>query len=306
LNGLTAIIHPLHDDIFAAFPQEYYWTVHQSEYATDVMFKSPEDLARIYPAWVRYAMTQFGSGDVMRFLGRKVPSSGRPDARFEGEVVTDLKTRPEGVCVRHRVNHNGIKQYDKAFTILRNETTIYYPWDFKVYRTKEGDPNGEKSWRPMRKGIADLYRRAKVSHACNDRYLKALAAVEIPTRLKTLAAPLCQPAQCKGRRVRALNPLAAEDAQLLEAVNRGEFVINGFRNRDLRALLYTAEPLTPKDAKRQSSAVTRKLRLLRAHGLIQKIKSTHRYQLTAQGRRAITALLTARQATVSLLAKEVA
>jgi GTP cyclohydrolase I len=35
-----------------------------------------------------------------------------------------------------------------------------------------------------------------------------------------------------------LNPLSPDDARLLEAVNRGEFAINGFRNRDLRALLF--------------------------------------------------------------------
>jgi hypothetical protein len=38
--------------------------------------------------------------------------------------------------------------------------------------------------------------------------------------------------------VRALNPLADDDAALLEAVSRHEFLINGLRNRDLRPLLY--------------------------------------------------------------------
>jgi hypothetical protein len=41
--------------------------------------------------------------------------------------------------------------------------------------------------------------------------------------------------------VRALNPLAASDAALLEAVSRHEFLINGLRNRDLRRL-YGADP----------------------------------------------------------------
>ena len=158
----------------------------------------------------------------------------------------------------------------------------------------------------MRRGIADLHRRAEVSHAANQRYLQALATVEAPDKLKELAEPLCRPVTWEKRRARALNPLCGDDARLLQAVNRGEFTINGFRNRDLRGLLFNTDAANPVEAKRQSAAVTRKLRLLRAHGLIQKIPGRHRYKLTLKGQRAITALLSAREASVKLLAKEVA
>ncbi|MBM4294521.1 MAG: hypothetical protein FJ126_06395 [Deltaproteobacteria bacterium] len=40
--------------------------------------------------------------------------------------------------------------------------------------------------------------------------------------------------------------------------------------------------------RRQSSAVTRKLRLLRAHGLIKKVPITHRHLLTTKGSKTIT------------------
>ncbi|MDP3001086.1 MAG: hypothetical protein Q8N47_26625, partial [Bryobacterales bacterium] len=56
-------------------------------------------------------------------------------------------------------------------------------------------------------------------------------------------------------------------------------------------------------AKRRSAQVSRKLRMLRAHGLLQKVPRTHRYQVTAAGRKAITAILTARQASVAQLTK---
>ena len=81
----------------------------------------------------------------------------------------------------------------------------------------------------------------------------------------------------------------------------GEFVINGLRNRDLQRLLFKTEPDSPEDAKRRSAQMSRKLRMLRAHGLLQKVQSTHRYQVTAAGRKAITAILTARQASVAQL-----
>jgi len=104
--------------------------------------------------------------------------------------------------------------------------------------------------------------------------------------------------------VRAINPLAPLDASLLEAINRGEFLLNGFRNRDLRAVLFpdTAE-VTDKDAKRQAAQVTRWLGLLRAHRLITKVPKTHRYQVSASGRKKLAALLAARQANAEQLLK---
>jgi hypothetical protein len=57
--------------------------------------------------------------------------------------------------------------------------------------------------------------------------------------------------------------------------------------------------------KKASAAVTRKLRLLRAHGLITKVPSTHRYVLSEKGREACSAILTARQADTTTLAQAV-
>ena len=88
---------------------------------------------------------------------------------------------------------------------------------------------------------------------------------------------------------------------MLEGVNRGEFAINGFRNRDLRNLLF-AKPKDKTQERKQSAAVTRKMRLLRAHGLIHKIPKTHRYQISPLGAEVINALLTARQTSTAKLA----
>ena len=76
--------------------------------------------------------------------------------------------------------------------------------------------------------------------------------------------------------------------------------LNGFRNRDLRARLYSAKATKPQQ-KRRASTLTRKIRLLRAHGLIRKVSGTHRYVVTERGRRIITALLSARQADMEKL-----
>jgi hypothetical protein len=103
-----------------------------------------------------------------------------------------------------------------------------------------------------------------------------------------------------GRRHRALNPWSEKDAALLGAISRGEYAINGMRNRDLRRPLW-AKVGTDKEERRRAGAVTRQLRLLRAHGLLRKVSGSHRYVVTEVGRKIITALLAARQADVEQL-----
>jgi hypothetical protein len=279
----------------------YYWSLEQGEWASDAAFRSSAALAELSPRLFRHAWLHFDSGDVMRFLGSKVVTEHGPHGNFAGEVVSDLKRRPEGMRIKHRLSHNWIKMYDKQASVLRVETVINDPHDMKVYRTKEGDESGAKSWQRLRKGVADVHRRAEISQTANERYLEALASVDDSRSLAELAEAVCQPVTWQGKRARALNPLAAQDARLLEVVNRGEFTINGFRNRDLRSLLFTTPTTNETEQRRQSAAITRKLRLLRAHGLIHKVPKTHRYQISPQGREIINALLVARQASTAKL-----
>ena len=154
-------------------------------------------------------------------------------------------------------------------------------------------------WLPMRRGIADLHRRAEVSQGVNDRYLNALASTDDTTRLKELLAPLERPVVRDGKRSRALRPFDDPDRLLLEAISRGEFIINGFRNKDLQELLYASAAQSLTESRRRSAAISRKLRLLRDHGLIQKIQKSYRYKLTMQGRSILTALIAASNATVN-------
>ena len=141
-----------------------------------------------------------------------------------------------------------VKLYDKAFTelgcLMRVEATFNSVNDFRVYRPKEGDPKGEPAWRPLRRGIADLHRRAEVSRKATERYLDALASVDEDTTLDDILHRLGQPTYWHGRRVRAPQPFAPDDRQLIQAISRGEFTINGVRNRDLQRL-YFVQPAHP-------------------------------------------------------------
>jgi len=107
--------------------------------------------------------------------------------------------------------------------------------------------------------------------------------------------PRCKPGQ-PPRQVRGLNPLAAADAKLLTVISDPKWMINDLRNRELVAALYDTASDDPKERRRRSAHVTRLLRLLRAHGLLEKISRTHRYQMPAEARAKIQALLACRNA----------
>ena len=293
-QGLLEQCHPLHREISAPLKDGYYWTAAESEYATDVMFRDRAALERIYPALVHHAMLSFGSQQVLRFL-KRTAQLGQDD-----EVQTDRRSWEDGVRVKHWAGRNSVKFYDKG-SVLRSEVTMNDPHDFKVWRSAENQPQGTKQWRVLRRSVADLHRRAEVSKAGTERHLAALASVHVREPLATTAAKSCRPAKRKGRRYRGLQPFG-QDAKLLAAINRGEYALNGFRNRDLRARLFTpASEL--KQRRRQTAAVTRKLQLLRAHGLIRRVPKTHRYQLTERGRAILTALQAALQASTEELTR---
>jgi hypothetical protein len=296
LNGFGGQLNPLHESLFKHYPIDYYWTCYQSEWATDIVFAKADFLRRLMPLLVRHGMLSFSSADVMRYFGRKVNQSGDIPAGYNGTLETDLKRRQPGERVKYRMNGNSAKFYDKAYSelgsVLRgSETTINDVGDFRVYRAKEGGPEEDLKWRPMRKGIADLHRRAEVSQKANDRLLNALASVDDSRSVEELTAGIQKSVRWGTRKVRGLRPWG-EDKELLTAINRGEFMINGLRNRDLQKALHPTEAHSPEERRRRSSAISRKLRLLRAHGLIQKVPRTHRYQVTETGRIIILAVLT--------------
>ena len=148
-----------------------------------------------------------------------------------------------------------------------------------------------------------MYRRAQLSQASNERYLEELARVDHTESLGQSLADACRPTTHHGRRVRAINPFDSDDVRLLAIVNRGEFVIHGFRNRDIKQQLFgdQARPTRTKVGRRQSGKVTRLLTLLRSHHLIKKVPRTHRYVLTDKGRCTITATLAAQNVSTKRL-----
>jgi hypothetical protein len=297
LDRLLARACPALAGLWPDFPLLRYWSAEQTEWATDVCFRSGRELAELYPSLIERALTEFDSRDVMRFLGKLAANEKHSFERFQGEVVSDLVRRPEGVRIKHRVNGNSVKMYDKQGSVLRIETTINDPRDMKVFRRPEGQSKVRPRWLTLRKGVADLKRRAQISQRSNERYLERLATPETAAPLKSLVDPLTKPVFHHGRRYRGLNILAGDDSRLLAAVAAGEGILNGFRNRDIAATLFGAPAADPQAARRRTTKVSRLLALLRAHGLISKVPHTHRWQLTPHGQTLAALTTAARSAT---------
>jgi hypothetical protein len=289
LNGLSLGSCPALEQVLMPLHPEWYWSADETEWATDIMFKSKESLDGLYPSFVHHAMRVSDSASVMRYLGRRTEAGGYPD-----EVISDYRRRYEGIRVKHSVNYNSVKMYNKAGSILRIETTINNTRDFKVFRQPNDDINKPASWQKMRKGVSDLHRRCQISQQCNERYGDALAAAQVQEKLKEVVAGACNKVVKEGRRYRGLNPWQHEDYRMLMFLARGENAINGFRNHDLRKWLYPESEHTGKEQQQKCSGrTTRRIKLLRAHGLIRKIPKANRYVLTEKGQKFSCSLLTA-------------
>ena len=87
------------------------------------MFHDRAALEKVYPRLLRYAVTTFDTVAVLRFLGQPVPASGKVPHRCRHEVSSNVKERLEGVRIKHWLNGNSLKMYDKG-SVLRVEGLI--------------------------------------------------------------------------------------------------------------------------------------------------------------------------------------
>jgi len=277
--------------------QSYYWVATQSEYSTDILFKNHSALKELYPRLLSHSTTCFGAREVMSFLGRKL------HGKVEGEIITDVidlsYRRIPAARVKHRVKGNWIKMYDKAGMVLRIETVINNPEEFKVRKKIIRSGRRVTEWVPMRKGVHYLFRYRDVSLSANSRYLDALSVVSDPTaRVAEVDRITCRRRSPSGRTARAFNPLSREDLQLFQSVMDGNHSIRGFANREIRNALAKTSHLVGVDGnKRRSAKVSRILHRLHLHGLIAKIPRSRKWRTTRFGRRIMATAIQVRQLT---------
>ncbi len=172
--------------------------------------------------------------------------------------------------------------YDKFGRMLRIETVINQPREFKVRRKRRRHGKRKMVWCPMNKGIANFYQYHAMALAANLRYLEALSVVDDPAPRYQQVESLIQSQKIGERSYAGFNPAREEDVRVFRAVLRGENSMRGFRNAEIRRILFGESPC-PLTRRRQSAAIGRILKRLHVRGLLAKIPHTRRWQTTALG-----------------------
>lgn len=281
LNGFTSIAFPMFRDVLGSH-LTYYWTMWQSEWASDFIFDSPFSLNPIMDSLLRHAHMTGTSTRVLRYLDRPLTNAGRPYARSRDEVVTRIMDFNDGIRVRHWVDHNSVKVYNEQ-NVLRVETTINNPGKFRVFRHKQGQSSDDvKSRLPLRKGVMDIPLRAKVSQEVNDRFIGDLAMLRDDSPVQELIDQISCRLTKNSHRFRALDP-TGKDRDLLQAICDSKFRISGITNQALRQKLLNSDFGSGRTEKQLSAKISRHLQLLRVHGIIRKLPNQNRYHLTVKG-----------------------
>jgi hypothetical protein len=262
----------------------YYWSIMQSEYATDLVFKDRDALQAFYPHLLETLTHAVKPADIATFLGRKL------NGNYQGEMGNRFNRRWIGTRIKHQMGPVSIKMYDKFNLILRIETTVNNLAFFKQYRqVQHRDGSTTMAWAPMKKTVHSLPALREVLSAANQRYLKFVSSIATPEVGVEQLHRLAETRTEDQHRHKGFNLFSEEDTCLFRTLLQGEFFISGFTNKQLRT-----QYLSNKSA----SQVTRLLKRLRVHGVIKKIGKHYKYYLTDFGRQSAAMALKLREMVV--------
>lgn len=265
------------------FSNTYHWSLYQTEYSTDIVFRNQKDLGPIYENLSRTAIHAVKPDHVATFLGRKL------DGRFKDELGNQFQTRIQGTCIHHHMGPASIKLYDKFGLILRIETTVNDLTFFRNHRTVEHrDGTSESKVAPMRKNIYSLPPLREILLAVNHRYLDFLSDLADPSAGVRDVENLARPVKKNGRTYRGFNLFSQADLDTIFTLLRGEGMISGITNSMIRRVL----------TQMSGPQVSRLLKRLYLHGLIKKVGKTYKYYLTKSGRKILLTALKLRELVV--------
>lgn len=270
-------------------PDGYHWSITQAEYATDVVFRSPEALRVLYGELRRHAIHTVQAADVATFLQHRLPAD-----LSQAEIASNMRTVLEGTRVRHQWGRNiSLKLYDKHGVMLRIETTTSDVSFFRHHReVVHRDRTSSLKLAPLQRTLYSLPLLAKCMGACNRRYLHFLSALDDQTTGLEAVERLAEPVREHERSYRGFNLFARSDLELFLAIGRGEWCVRGFKNADVRRLLPGIGP----------GRASHLLRRLCLHQLITRVTRGYRYRLTEAGQRLVVAALRLRQQVAPALA----
>jgi len=267
----------------------YYWTLWQSEVAKDYIFESPESLSPFMDNFLRHALITGTSDRVLKYMGRPVKKDGQPHPLSNPELLTRVNLWHDGMRIRHWVDQNSVKFYNEQ-NVLRFEMTMNNPGKYLVHRYTEGQDKVEaKKLLPMRKGLADINVRVKVSNDRINCFTEHIATASDKTPLGKVLDRITSPVSLKSKKIRGLDVMG-KDIEILKAIADPIFDVGFISNKAIQQKLVDSIWAKGMTGKKLSSRISRHLSLLRAHGLIKKLPNQRKYSLTDKGRKITTAL----------------
>jgi hypothetical protein len=300
LSGFVPAVFPSMQELLGD-EMSYTWTLWQSEWAKDYIFRDPKELSEQMGHMLRHAFITGTSDRVLRYMGHPMKKDGQPHWLADPELMSRVALWHDGARIRHWVDRNSLKFYNEQ-NVLRFEFTMNDPSRFRIYRTAEGSGDGQKKLMPMRKGIADINVRSQVCSARIKNLTEQVATLEEDISVEQLISKVTQPVKSNGKRYRGLD-VTGKDLALLRAIADPKYNVDAITNKHLQNALGGTPWANNLEGRGLSGRVSRHLRLLREHGLIKKLPNQHRYMLTAKGRLLTTALNQFLGATVGDLSK---
>ena len=261
--------------VLDVFDQTYHWSLMQTEYATDLVFRSAATLKPLYDQFARESVLNVKAEQVATFLGHKITP------QLAQEVGSQFSTRIEGTCIKHRFGGASVKMYDKFGCVLRIETTTNDVSFFKHHRKVEHRQGpATRGLAPVKKSIYSLIDLREILFGCNRRYLEHLSALDDFSGGVRALDRVTRPRVIDDKTVKGINFFDPTDNALLRALQNPRVNIAGIRRGDLIPML---DQLSP-------NRLSRQLRRLRDIGVIKRVRGTYRYYLTRLGRAATAAL----------------
>ena len=227
------------------------WYTYQTEISTNLIFKSVK-FANSYFDKILSKHHTIGLPDKLTeifSLSRKRNNSKTTQNKFNNQAV-----------IKHWLEKNSIKCYNKSGCLLRVETTINKP-----------DLPGLK----LKKPAINLMAYLRYGLSSNNRYIETVGDIDVSSFDDSIMRKYQDPVlNSKGVRVAAPDLRKEHQVELLLVLLQSKNRVFGFRNKDLLKIL---------GKNWKTAKIAYELRKLRERGAIKKKEHSHYYQLTEEG-----------------------
>lgn len=227
------------------------WYTYQTEVSFNVIFKSAK-FANSYFHRILHKHHTIGLPDRLTEifgLSRRVDNS-----------KTIQRTYSVQACIKHWMEKNSIKCYNKGGCLLRVETTINNP-----------DLPGLK----LKKPACNLQAYYWYGYGCNSRYLNTLCDIDLSSISTEMLDKYQQTVVTEsGQKIPAPDLRKQNQLELIAILLSSNYHVLGFRNKDLRAKLGGSS---------KTAKIAYELRKLRVRGAIKKKQNSHYYHVTEEG-----------------------